>query len=376
MDELMGLFWVLGTGVLGLLVLACVSFLFSQRWGRLKGPAHGFAALRTLGAQEEDALVKCQDDLAHLFAPSFTGGASFIRKFGARFQYPGLYETVLATTRVSDNVFCELINQNHFKGDPSRHIQQVVVLGADYGTRLLRFNQPLKDRGIRCFEVDLFQYQKSKLKILKAAEKDLQSSMYTNDGIQYLETSMEEIGNLQHTLGASFQANKPTLWVIEGVLPFLSARLVDSLLSKIRSISGVNCCLMLDVVPKMPELTDSMSAESYTHTEQAIASLRKLFPKPLGNFELDMSQVSKWCRARGFDMMRNIGPQLQQVQLMRLDGTLVGQVPDCLRILVLASSSQVAAATSSQVAAATSVAPQVSKPEAKAPTTKTPKKKT
>jgi len=38
MDELMVLFWVLGSGALGLLVLVLVSFRFSQRWGRLKGP--------------------------------------------------------------------------------------------------------------------------------------------------------------------------------------------------------------------------------------------------------------------------------------------------------------------------------------------------
>jgi len=347
MDELMGIFWVMGSGVLGLLVLALVCFLFSQKWGRLKGPAHAFAAMRTLGALEEDPLVKCQDDLAHLFAPSFAGSTSFIRKFGARFLYPGLYETVLATTRATDTLFCELIQQNHFRGDPSKQIQQVVVLGADYGTRLIRFSEMLKNREIKAFEVDLFQYQKVKLQTLQAAAKELKTAMYTTDSIKYLETSVDEIGNLQKTLGVSFQADKPTLWILDGVLPFLSAELVDTVLSTIRSISGVNACVLFDVVPKMPQLTDSMSTEAYAYTEQAVEALRSLFPKPLGHFELDMNQAVKWCRSRGFDLMKNIGPHIMQVQLIRVDGSVVGQVPDCLRILLLASSSDKEDATPS-----------------------------
>jgi len=351
-----------------LLVLALVSFLFAQRWGRLKGPAHGFAALRTLGTQEEDDRVRCQDDVAHLFAPSFLGMTSFIRKFGTRFVYPGLYETVLATTRVTDDTFRDLINQNHFKGDPKKQIEQVVVLGADYGTLLVRWSQLLRVRGVKCFEVDLFGYQKSKLKMLKAAEKELASAFYLPDSIQYLEA--DKLGNLQQSLEAhSFQAAKPTLWVIDGVLPFVSSALVDSLLSNIRSVSGAHCCILLTAVPKMPALTESMSAESYHYTEQAIVALRSLFPKRLGSFEMDMSQVTKWCRARGFDLMKNLGPQAQQVQLLRLDGTMVGQVPDCLRILLLASSDLEVAAASSASSSSSSAqktdVPKAASPEPK-----------
>jgi methyltransferase (TIGR00027 family) len=372
MDELMGLFWVMGSGVVGLLVLAFVSFLFAQKAGRLRNPAHAFAALRTLGTQEEDALVKCQDDLAHLFAPSFLGHTSFIRKFGVRFLYPGLYETVLATTRVGDNIFSELLNQNHFKGDPSRQIQQVVVLGADYGTRLIRFSQLLKDRGVKAFEVDLFQYQQYKLKTLGASAQELKKNLYSFDSIQFRAISVQEIATLQHCLGSSFQTDKPTLWILDGVLPFLSAEMVDSLLATIRSISGENCCVMLETVPKLPALTDSMSMESYTYTEQAVAALRSLFPKPLGNFELDMTQASKWCRARGFELMKNIGPQTQQVQLIRIDGSMVGQVPDCLRLLVLASSAAPTPKPASQKADTPKAASQKADPKASA---QTPKKK-
>lgn len=287
------------------------------------------AALRTLGSFETDSSVKCDEPLAREFAPSFAGTSKNFKKFGIARLYPGLYETILANSKIWDSLFEAQIKQNHFKGDPAKRIQQVVVLGADCGTRLIRFKKVLEDKKVKAFEVDFFGYQKTKLATLK--------KLNIKSNIAYLEADVAKAGDIASALAkTSFEAKKPTLWLVEGVLPFISAALATQLLKTIKDLSGPNCVVLMDYVPQLAS-HPAHEDDDLTWNKAAQGALRNMFPDRLGSFELEAEKAEAWMHQHGFYLNFEAGPEFQQPYLLKQDGSFVGKVPDCLRILLAIS---------------------------------------
>lgn len=102
-------------------------------------------------------------------------------------------------------------------------VAQFVILGAGFDTRAFRLP---KEMQVRSFEVDAPKTQAIKRDGLKQAGIDL-------DGVVFVGADFEKKDWLSRLVDAGFDANKPALFLWEGVTPYLDKAAVEDTLRKI-----------------------------------------------------------------------------------------------------------------------------------------------
>jgi methyltransferase (TIGR00027 family) len=177
------------------------------------------AALRAIAAREPCLSLIGRDTFAeHFIKVHHKVIASLtplpLLKASLEFLYPGCYGSVMARTCFVDTVLLDEVKKG---------VRQIVVIGAGYDTRSLRFKQVLK--GIRIFEVDHPATQEEKTKILDdIAPWSLSSAVYVP-----LDLNTHPIDDALTSKG--FSKNKITLFVMEGVSYYLSELVIRSILN-------------------------------------------------------------------------------------------------------------------------------------------------
>jgi hypothetical protein len=114
---------------------------------------------RGCATREKDPHFRGPDYLAEVMfplLPKLAFNLLPLRKFLMRKMFPpGIYEYVLARTKVMDSAFVEALEAR---------FAQIVLLGADFDTRALRFAD--RHRGTKVFELDAAATQQPKIEIL------------------------------------------------------------------------------------------------------------------------------------------------------------------------------------------------------------------
>jgi methyltransferase (TIGR00027 family) len=144
-------------------------------------------------------------------------GRLFVRAFTAK----GIYEYIIARTRYIDSVF---------RRAPDEGYAQVLIFGAGFDTRALRFLEEL--RGTRVFELDapvtlrakIEQYRKRRI----AVPPDLVFVPIDFDK----ETIAEKLER------SGFRRGVKTLFLLEGVLEYLQPESVERTFGTIRDFAG------------------------------------------------------------------------------------------------------------------------------------------
>lgn len=106
-------------------------------------------------------------------------------------------------------------------------IDQFVILGAGFDTRAFRLP---KDARVRSFEVDAPKTQAVKRQMLEKAGID-------SAGVTFVAADFEKEDWLSRLVHAGFDADKPVLFLWEGVIMYLDREAVEDTLHKIASIA-------------------------------------------------------------------------------------------------------------------------------------------
>src|SRR5262249_3553468 len=107
-------------------------------------------------------------------------------------------------------------------------VAQFVILGAGFDTRALRLP---KQRRVRSFEVDTAKMLAVKQEILKKAGVD-------PAGVTFVAADFEQEDWFNRLVEAGFDADQPTLFLWEGVTPYLERAAVEDTLRKIAGVAG------------------------------------------------------------------------------------------------------------------------------------------
>jgi methyltransferase (TIGR00027 family) len=180
---------------------------------------------RGVSSLEKDPLFRSDDRLAVSLMPDFLrilvripgAGRLFIRAFAAK----GIYEYIIARTKYIDSVF---------RRAPSGGFEQILIFGAGFDTRALRFREELQR--IRVFELDapvtleakIAQYRKRRLE----APPNLVFAPINFDK-ESIPEKLEQAG---------FRRGVKTLFLLEGVLEYLQPGSVDRTFQTIRDFAG------------------------------------------------------------------------------------------------------------------------------------------
>jgi methyltransferase (TIGR00027 family) len=147
-----------------------------------------------------------------------------------RYGTSGVYEYIVARTKLIDGIFQD------FPGN----IRQVLVFGAGFDTRAIRFKNSLTDTTV--FELDSPITQQAKIKGFRKANIELPSNLKFVS-IDFSEESMpQKLGE------AGFRENVANFCLLEGLTPYLSPEAVASTFKFLGEYSGKGSLVVFDCI--------------------------------------------------------------------------------------------------------------------------------
>jgi len=227
--------------------------------------------------------------MAEIFLPGFAkvilNVPPFRRFFMKRIAPSGIYEYVIARTKLFDSVFLDALKIN---------FPQIVLLGAGMDTRALRFQA--KNTSTRIFELDIPKTQKPKIEILNRKGVALPEELVFIP-IDFNKQSLSEA-----MFPAGFEADRKTLFLWEGVTMYLASEAVDSTLSFIQENCAQGSRVVFDYI-----YGSVLRQENKYYGEQEI--FNRVSQAGEGwTFGIEESEIEPFLSERGFKMNAHYTP--------------------------------------------------------------------
>jgi methyltransferase (TIGR00027 family) len=145
-----------------------------------------------------------------------------------RFGDSGVYEYIIARTRIIDDIFRNL----------SADIQQVLIFGAGFDSRAVRFRDNLHHAAV--YELDYPSTQQNKIKRYR------QMKIAVPPNLNFIPIDFRQEDLSQALDAAGFRKNEPGLYLLEGLIFYLEPDTVDGIFNCIREYSGKGSILVFD----------------------------------------------------------------------------------------------------------------------------------
>ncbi len=198
--------------------------------------------------------------------------------------FPGHHHYVLVRTRYLDDFLGE-----HLDGQ----VEQLVVLGAGFDSRAHRFADRL--RGVAVFEVDHPATSRSKRARIEGALGAAAAP------VTYVPVDFDR-DTLGAALGrAGYRTDARTIFLWEGVTPYVSAAGVDATLAFVRSSSGPGSKLIFDYV-----LRAALEGTCELRGARNEVERMKRTDEPFV-FGIDAAEIAPFLSARGFTAVHDAG---------------------------------------------------------------------
>jgi methyltransferase (TIGR00027 family) len=257
--------------------------------------------LRACANKQSDERLRGPDYLAKVFHvgwPRLLLAASPIMLPVTRRMFPGLYEFIFARTELFDELFAEALEDN---------CPQIVLLGAGCDSRAYRFQNRVQDTTI--YEVDHPATQQVKRDLLR------RGGIVVPEYVRFVAADLDRqpLGDVLASNG--FHIDRRTLFLMEGVIYYLTAEGVDSLLESIRGCCPPGSGLAFDyILESMVEGTcDRYGAQQIA---SRVSSAGETF-----RFGIDEQHIESFLGDRGFQLSRHLtAEELAAAYLPMADG--------------------------------------------------------
>jgi methyltransferase (TIGR00027 family) len=205
--------------------------------GKPSFTAEGTVALRYAEWLAPEGKRMCNDPLAKDFVPAkfrLLGRNRLVAKITLSLVerlVPGMIAYIVGRTRYIDEYVAQRIDDG---------IAQLVVMGAGYDSRAYRFDK-LKGR-VKVFEVDFPATQRVK----KAKVKRIFGSL--PDHVVYVPVDFDEITLGDGLFAGGFDKTAKTLFIWEGVTPYITPQAMDETLAFVANNSGPGSSIVFDYI--------------------------------------------------------------------------------------------------------------------------------
>lgn len=190
---------------------------------------------RAASSLESDIHYKSDDHIALLLVPKFLKlllHIRLIRRFFTRVIPPkGIYEYTIARTKYIDGVFKEVL---------AKGCKQILILGAGFDTRTLRFNEEAEDA--MCFELDVPVTQRAKL------DQYGKRGCSIPDNVAFISVDFDRESLPEKLLQAGFRKGERSLFLMEGLLMYLQPVSVDEIFRVVAEFAGKDSEIVFDYV--------------------------------------------------------------------------------------------------------------------------------
>jgi methyltransferase (TIGR00027 family) len=263
---------------------------------------------RACASREPDERFCGPDDMAEVFLPMGAKcilNVPFLRNlFMRRVAPPGIYEYVLARTKLLDEVFIDAL-ENHFS--------QIVLLGAGFDTRALRFTS--RNKGTKIFELDVPTTQQPKIDILNRKKVALPQELFFVS-IDFNKQSLSDV-----LFAAGYEERQKSLFLWEGVTMYLTPDAVDSTLDFICNSATEGSVVAFDYI-----YASVLRRENKFYGEKAIFETVSRAGEGW-TFGIEDGAIERFLSERGFKMISHHTPsELEKAYLTADDGTPFGRI--------------------------------------------------
>ena len=190
---------------------------------------------RAISSLEKNSHYRCDDRLALSLLPGFMRllfripftGRLFLTAVAAK----GIYEYVIARTKYIDAVFRQSL---------SDRFSQILIFGAGFDTRALRFQD--EARQTRIFELDAAATQDAKIGQYQKRHLNIPSDLVfvpIDFDKESLPLKLEQAG---------FKQDEKSLFILEGVLMYLQPQSVDQTFQTIKELTAVGSEVVFDYI--------------------------------------------------------------------------------------------------------------------------------
>jgi methyltransferase (TIGR00027 family) len=263
---------------------------------------------RACATREKDERFRGPDYMAEVFLPAFPKcilNISFLRRLWTKkLAPPGIYEYVLARTKLLDEIFISALENN---------FSQIVLLGAGFDTRALRFRS--RNKGTKIFELDIPTTQQPKIDILNRKKVILPQELVFVS-VDFNKQSLPDV-----LFAAGYKERQKTLFIWEGVTMYLTPDAVDSTLDFIRNSSAEGSVVAFDYI-----YASVLRRENKFHGEKEIFETVSRAGEGW-TFGIEDGAIARFLYERGFKMISHHTPSdLEKAYLTADDGTRFGRI--------------------------------------------------
>ncbi|MBC8441795.1 MAG: SAM-dependent methyltransferase [Deltaproteobacteria bacterium] len=252
------------------------------------------------------------DHLSRFFLPSFKRfilNFTFIRslvKAKLKKIIPGMDELMIARTAFYDGLFKDALNNN---------FPQIVLLGAGYDTRILRFAD--LNNATRIIELDVLSTQNNKKKCLEKANIRIPEHV-TLTSVDFNKESIPDV--LEK---AGYDRHLKTLFIWEGVTMYLEPASVDRTLEVVTRFSNSDSIIAFDYLVTIP----SGEINNWYGVKEILQIMKKQYGDEKFIFSIDEGKIGIFLDERGLKMTEHFDSRtLEKKFLTRKDGSLIGNM--------------------------------------------------
>jgi len=228
----------------------------------------------------------------------------FLRKlFMRKVAPPGIYEYVLARTKLLDEIFINAL-ENHFS--------QVVLLGAGFDTRALRFSS--RNKGTKIFELDIPTTQQPKIDILSRKKVLLLKELFFVP-IDFNKQSLSDV-----LFSAGYAERQKSLFLWEGVTMYLTPDAVDSTLGFIRNSAAEGSIVAFDYI-----YASVLRRENRFYGEKEIFETVSRAGEGW-TFGIEEGAIERFLSERGFKMISHHTPSALEQTYLTAGGIRFGRI--------------------------------------------------
>jgi len=248
------------------------------------------------------------DCIAYLLIPPFFKlilKSGWLFKLFNRYFFPnGIYEYVIARTKYFDAVFMEALEHG---------FDQIVIFGAGFDSRALRFNK--LNKGTKIFELDAPITQGEKLKAYHLKKLVMPENLV----FVPIDFNKDNLADIIYKAG--FIARKKSLFLLEGVTMYLSQGAIEKTFRFMSYVSGTESLIVFDYI-----YASVLRKENKYYGEGEIyKTVAKVGEE--WTFALEEGEIKEFLSRYGFSLKNHSGkPELEDMYLRNSKGSIVGQI--------------------------------------------------
>lgn len=195
--------------------------------------ALGTCLMRAASYYEKNPYYRSEDFIAAKIIPWYLNTAvkhTISRRILKKvlFKVPGIYEYIISRTKFIDEVF----------NDFAASMDQVLILGAGFDSRSIRFRNQLKN--VKVFELDAPITQQAKI------NRFTQKNIEFPSNLEFISIDFTKETLAEKLNKAGFEKNRKCLFLLEGLTYYLDQESIDSTLNLISEYSAKDSIIVFD----------------------------------------------------------------------------------------------------------------------------------